>query len=140
MCGKPSPGGAVHAYHIPGRQTSTAQNPPPLKKPTSKGAIVAMVIGGLIVLGWIGNAVGGDSDSGTCEIARDISSDAADGVDTLAETRDRFKDLLDGYGEAAPSDIAAPLRDTVAALTSLDDNALSSAVTELDSACSSRGY
>jgi hypothetical protein len=63
-----------------------------------------------------------------------------DGVDTTFETRDRFKDLLDGYGESAPADIAIPLRDIVAALTSLDNTALSSAVGRLDSACSSRGF
>ena len=120
----------------------------------STGFIIAMVIVGLVVLGAIINAFDGDSGGGstssddgsdalterTCEIARDISQDAADGVDTTFETRDRFKDLLDGYGESAPSDIAVPLRDIVAALTSLDNAALSSAVGRLDSACSSRGF
>jgi hypothetical protein len=121
---------------------------------TSTGFIVAMVIVvGLAVLGAIINAFDGDSNGGsstsdssdalterTCEIARDISQDAADGVDTTFETRDRFKDLLDGYGESALADIAIPLRDIVAALTSLDNAALSSAVGRLDSACSSRGF
>jgi hypothetical protein len=63
-----------------------------------------MVIVGLVVLGAIINAFDGDSGGGatssdnsdalterTCEIARDISQDAADGVDTTFETRDRFK-------------------------------------------------
>jgi len=129
-----------------------AKPPPPSSKPRmSTGFIVAMVIAGLFVLGAIINAFDGDSDSGssssdssdalterTCEIARDISQDAVDGVDTTFETRDRFKDLLDGYGVSAPADIATPLRDIVAALTSLDNAALSSAVDQLDSACLSR--
>ena len=50
----------------------------------------------------------------------DISADVADGVDTLDETRARFKDLLNGYGEAGPADVAGPLRDVVAGLTSLE--------------------
>jgi hypothetical protein len=130
------------------------RTPPPQKSKPSTGFIIAMVVVGFIVLGAIINAFDGDSGGGstpsddgsdalterTCEIARDISQDAADGVDTTTETRDRFKDLLDGYGQSAPADIAVPLRDIVAALTSLDNAALRSAVGQLDSACSSRGF
>lgn len=148
MCGKPSPGGAVHAYHIPGGQA-----PAPQKSKPSTGFIVAMVIVGLIVLGAIINAFDGDSDGGssssdssdalierTCEIARDISSDVSDGVDTIPEARDRFKDLLDGYGQAAPSDIAGPLRQIVASLTQGETTQLEVAVGNLDSACAARGF
>jgi hypothetical protein len=76
----------------------------------------------------------------TCEIFRDISADAANGVDNLSETRDRFRDLLNGYGEAAPPDIASSLQDVVAALTNVDADALQDAISRLDSACSSRGF
>jgi len=76
----------------------------------------------------------------TCEIARDISADAANGVDNLSETRDRFRDLLNGYGEAAPADVASALQDVVAALTDVDADALESAIGRLDDACSSRGF
>jgi len=64
MCGKPSPGGAVHAYHIPGRQT-----PAPQKSKPSTGFIVAMVIVGLVVLGAIINAFDGDESSSGCDDA-----------------------------------------------------------------------
>jgi hypothetical protein len=65
----------------------------------------------------------GDSDSRgdarierTCDIARDISADVSDRVDRIPEARDRFKDLLDDYGEAAP-DIAGPLQQMVSSPT-----------------------
>lgn len=103
---------------------------------------LALAVGALALSGCNSS---GDSGSDalverTCEIFRDISGDAADGVDSLDETRDRFRDLLNGYGEAAPSDIAGPLRDVVSALTNFDTDALESAVGRLDSACSSRGF
>jgi hypothetical protein len=149
----PEPPRPDQKAYPPAPQAPAPSGPGSKSKP-STGFIVAMVIVGLIVLGAIINAFDGDSgggstssDSGsdalterTCEIARDISQDAADEVNTTFETRDRFKDLLDGYGESAPADIAIPLRDIVAALTSLDNTALSSAVGRLDSACSSRGF
>lgn len=148
----PEPPRPDQRAYPPAPQAPAPPGPGSKSKP-STGFIIAMVIVGLIVLGAIINAFDGDSNGGsstsdssdalterTCEIARDISQDAADGVDTTFETRDRFKDLLDGYGESAPADIAIPLRDIVAALTSLDNAALSSAVGRLDSACSSRGF
>lgn len=76
----------------------------------------------------------------TCEIFRDIAGDGASEIDTIAEGRERFKDLLDGYGQSAPSDIAGPLRTLVAALTNLDFEAAGNAVTQISSACSTRGY
>jgi uncharacterized protein YPO0396 len=76
----------------------------------------------------------------TCEIFRDISADAANDVDTLSETRDRFRDLLNGYGQAAPADVASALQDVVAALTNVDVDALEIAIGRLDDACSSRGF
>lgn len=110
-----------------------------------------MVIAALIVAGAIIRAVDGNWGSDTyservdalvarmCEIMRDIAGDASDGVDTLSETRDRFKHLLEGYGMNAPADIRAPLRDTVSALTAEGVDALDSSVGRLESACRSRG-
>jgi len=72
----------------------------------------------------------------TCEIVRDIAGDAAAGVDTVSESRDRLKHLLDGYGVNAPADIQTPLRDTVAAMTGVTLDASSGRV---ESACSARG-
>jgi hypothetical protein len=73
----------------------------------------------------------------TCEIVRDIAGDAAAGVDTVSESRDRLKHLLDGYGVNAPADIQRPLRNTVAAKT---DVSLGAALGRLNSACSARGF
>ena len=73
----------------------------------------------------------------TCEIVRDIAGDASAGVDTVTETRDRLKHLLDGYGANVPADIQTPLRNAVAAKT---DVALGSGLGRLKSACSERGF
>lgn len=107
----------------------------------------------VVVMIWITSALSGGDAGGqqaasdgdaltarTCEIFRDIAADGADGVDTIAEGRERFKHLLDGYGQSAPSDIAGPLRSLVAALTNLDLDAAGNAVTQVSSACSTRGY
>jgi hypothetical protein len=72
----------------------------------------------------------------TCEIVRDIAGDAAAGVDTASESRDRLEHLLDGYGVNAPADIQTPLRNTVAAMT---DVTLGAGLGRLISACSARG-
>jgi hypothetical protein len=72
----------------------------------------------------------------TCEIVRDIAGDAAAGVDTVSESRDRLEHLLDGYGVNAPADIQTPLRNTVAAMT---DVSLGAGLGRLISACSARG-
>jgi len=73
----------------------------------------------------------------TCEIVRDIAGDAAAGVDTVSESRDRLKHLLDGYGVNAPADIQTPLRNTVAAMT---DVSLGAGLERLNSACLARGF
>lgn len=73
----------------------------------------------------------------TCEIVRDIAGDAAAGVDTLKESRDRLKHLLDGYGVNAPADIQTPIRNTVAAMTEVS---LGAGLRRLNSACSARGF
>ena len=73
----------------------------------------------------------------TCEIVRDIAGDAAAGADTVSESRDRLKHLLDGYGVNTPADIQTPLRDTVAAMT---DVSFDAGLGRLDSACSARGF
>ncbi|MGH3690502.1 MAG: hypothetical protein ACRDT7_10130 [Microbacterium sp.] len=81
---------------------------------------------------------GGDGDAvveRSCEIIVDITNDAADSVDTLAETRDRFKDLLDGYGVSLPAGMQADLRDVVSALTTGDNTLLESALNGLVAAC-----
>lgn len=108
------------------------------------GAVVAFTVVALLS-GCTTTSDDGSGDDGsdalverTCEIFRDIAADAGE-VDSLAETRTRLKDLLNGYGEAAPPDIASPLRGIVSALTNNDVDQLESAVGELDSACSSRG-
>jgi hypothetical protein len=75
----------------------------------------------------------------TCEIVRDIAADASDGVDSPGEMRDRFKALLDGYGEAAPASIAAPLRSLVGALTTGDIATATDDLAQLDAACTSFG-
>lgn len=72
----------------------------------------------------------------TCEIVRDIAGDAAAGVDTVSESRDRLNHLLDGYGVNAPADIQTPLRNTVSAMT---DVSLGAGLGRLNSACSARG-
>lgn len=137
---------------------SEATAPPPKKKWPRSTKIAIAIIGSVVVIGIIGavatqqpsttneeetdgTSSASDSDAlvqRTCEIFRDIAADAGE-VDSLAETRTRFKDLLNGYGEAAPPDIASPLRGIVSALTNNDVDQLESAVGELDSACSSRG-
>jgi hypothetical protein len=73
----------------------------------------------------------------TCEIVRDIAGDAAAGVDTVSETRDRLRHLLDGYGVNAPADIQVPLRNTVTARTNVT---LDASLGRLESACSARGF
>ena len=95
----------------------------------------------LLLAGCSGSSSGSDGDKDalierTCEIFYDISSDAANNLDTLAETRARFKDLLDGYGQAAPPKIKSALEDIVSALTVGDTDALETGVTRMDSACS----
>jgi hypothetical protein len=100
--------------------------------------ILAAVLAACIVLG----GCTGSSDSGTeltCSYFRDIARDAADGVDTLDETRERLKDLLDGYGLTAADDVRAALRAVVAALTS-DLDAAAGAVTRMGAACSRHGF
>jgi hypothetical protein len=73
----------------------------------------------------------------TCEIVRDIAGDAAAGVDTVSESRDRLRHLLDGYGVNAPADIQTPIRNTVAAMT---DVSFGAGLGRLESACSARGF
>jgi hypothetical protein len=73
----------------------------------------------------------------TCEIVRDIAGDAAAGVDTVSESRDRLRHLLDGYGVNAPADIQTPIRNTVAAMT---DVSFGAGLGRLESACSPRGF
>jgi hypothetical protein len=133
--------------------------PPPSQAPKkgfnpSLPVTLAIIAASLIVLGVIGYLNESDSGGGssgsdgssdalierTCEIARDISADVSDGVDTIPEARERFKDLLDGYGEAAPPDIAGPLRQVVSSLTTGETTQLQVAVGDLDSACASRGF
>ena len=109
--------------------------------------VVALIVVGTLITTFDGNW-GSDSYSERvdalvarmCEIVRDIAGDAAHGVDTLSETRDRLRHLLDGYGVNAPADIRAQLRDAVAALTAEGTDALDSSVGRLESACRSRGF
>ena len=73
----------------------------------------------------------------TCEIVRDIAGDAAAGDDTVSESRDRLKHVLEGYGVNAPADIQTPLRNTVAAMT---DVSLGAGLGRLKSGCTARGF
>jgi hypothetical protein len=102
--------------------------------------VVALIIGALVGL-WDGPSSYSDRIDAlverTCEIVRDIAADAATGVDTVSETRNRLKHLLDGYGVNAPADIQTPLRNTVAAMT---DVTLDASLGRLESACSARGF
>jgi hypothetical protein len=129
--------------------------PPPAPAPKkgfnpSLGTTAAIIVVTLIGIGVVVSAIDSDSDGGsdssgdalierTCDIARDISADVSDGVDTIPEARDRFKDLLDGYGEAAPPDIAGPLRQIVSSLTTGETTQLQIAVEDLESACAAHG-
>ena len=102
--------------------------------------VVALILG---ALGGIWDGPSSYSDridalvERTCEIVRDIAGDAAARVDTVSETRDRLKHLLDGYGVNAPANIQTPLRDTVAAMTNVTRDA---SLGRLESACSARGF
>jgi hypothetical protein len=60
MCDKPLSGGVVHDYHIP-KAPARAPGQPGTKM--SKGAVVALVIVGLLIFGAISNALDGDDDS-----------------------------------------------------------------------------
>ena len=99
-----------------------------------------------LIISALGGFWGGPSSYGeridalverTCEIVRDIAGGAAAGADTVSESRDRLKHLLDGYGVNAPADIQTPLRNTVAAMT---DVSFGASLARLDSACSARGF
>ena len=111
---------------------------------------VALVLAGALAVALFIGAFGGiwDGPSSyseridalvdrTCEIVRDIAGDAAADVDTVSETRDRLKHLLDGYGANVPADIQTPLRNAVAART---DVTLDASLGRLESACSARGF
>jgi hypothetical protein len=111
---------------------------------------VALVLAGALAVALFIGALGGiwDGPSSyseridalvdrTCEIVRDIAGDAAADVDTVSETRDRLKHLLDGYGANVPADIQTPLRKAVAART---DVTLDASLGRLESACSARGF
>jgi hypothetical protein len=110
---------------------------------------VGLVLAGALVVSLFIGALGGiwDGPSSyreridalvdrTCEIVREIAGDAMD-VDTVSETRDRLKHLLDGYGANVPADIQTPLRNAVAART---DVTLDASLGRLESACSARGF
>src|SRR6266508_2661653 len=93
----------------------------------AEGMMRRCIVMGAVLAGVLAGCGTSSSSSGddalvqrTCEIFRDIAGDYSDGVDTLPETRDRLRDLLNGYGEAAPSDISQPLRAIVAGLTQGD--------------------
>lgn len=107
--------------------------------------LAAMFLVALIV-GVFGGIWGGRSSyseridalvARTCEIVRDIAGDSVAEVDTVSETRDRLKHLLDGYGANVPADIQIALRNAVAART---DVALGAGLERLRSACSARGF
>jgi hypothetical protein len=102
--------------------------------------LVAFIIGALSGI-WDGPSSYSDRIDAlverTCEIVRDIAGDAAAGVDTVSETRDRLKHLVDGYGVNAPPDIQTALRDTLAAMTGVT---LDASLGRLESACSARGF
>jgi Spy/CpxP family protein refolding chaperone len=71
----------------------------------------------------------------SCEIHFDVAADAADNVDTLSETRARYKDLLDGYGVSLPRQMQQALRDIVSALTTGNANRLEAALADFSSFC-----
>jgi hypothetical protein len=65
MCGKPSPGGAVHDYHIPGKTASrggSATTAAKKKQGNPLVGLIALVV--LAALGWsvCNGALGGGSD------------------------------------------------------------------------------
>src|SRR4029450_5060709 len=141
---------------IPPARPDLRPPPPPAPAPKkgfspSLGTTVAIIVATFIGIGVVVSAAtdsgsdGGSDSSGdalierTCDIARDISAAVSDGVDTIPEARDRFKDLLDGYGEAAPPDIAGPLPQIVGSLTTGETTQLQVAVDDLDSACAAHG-
>lgn len=71
----------------------------------------------------------------TCEIYVDIAADAADGVDTPDETRERFRDLADGYGRILGGETEAALRAIVAALTTGTAEDLHQALNRMQRVC-----
>ncbi|GIU97388.1 MAG: hypothetical protein KatS3mg013_1191 [Actinomycetota bacterium] len=99
--------------------------------------VTALVLAGLVSLAC---SAGSDEtlDRETCLAARDILQDASDRVDTLAETRERLRDLLDDLGRFASPDIQEPLRRAVSAVTTLDPESLGSALDDLVAACEQR--
>jgi hypothetical protein len=152
LCGKPSPGGVRYAYHVPGYRPN-AGAPKPSGSSNIKGLLVGLGVVVLLIAGGsaiFGGNDGGCTDSGgddtsalesrSCEIIRDIASDYSSGVDSLSETRDRLKDLLNGYGQSLPADLAVPLQGVVSGLTTGRIGLAADSLKSLDSACSSRGY
>jgi hypothetical protein len=88
-----------------------------------------------------GGGPGSDTalDERTCEIARDIAA-SYNVTDTLEESRQRVRDLYNGYGQAASPAIAAGVREWAAGLTSGDLSAAADGVSSVSSACSAEGF
>lgn len=97
----------------------------------------SLVATGLLALVACGSGAGtGDAVlERLCEIHMDIVNDAADGVDTLAETRERYRDLLEGYGSAVGGPPEQTLREVVSALTTGRTRRLEEALLRLTSIC-----
>jgi hypothetical protein len=98
--------------------------------------VIALV--GLLVAGCSSSSDTSSIDERTCEIARDIGANAD--VQTYAETRDRVKDLYDGYGQAASPAIRSGLRDMLEGLTNLDADLVGQGAEEVNDACTALGY
>lgn len=127
-------------------------NTSPEKPPGAKGFLIGLGIMIAVFVAIAATSGGNDdnaADSGSssdavnqrsCEIMREIANDSSSGIDTLVETRDRFKDLLSGYGVGLPADLGLPLRNLVADLTQGRYDSAADDISSLDTACTARGF
>ena len=88
----------------------------------------------------IGGSDSSAIDERTCEIFRDISAAAADHIDSLDETRDRLKDLYEGYGQSTSPAIQSSLRALVGSMTVGDYGAAADDIPAVGAACSTEGF
>jgi hypothetical protein len=89
---------------------------------------------------------GCDSETGdkvrslpACDHFENVAQDVRDGVLTAPEVREKLKQIDDSAG-AAPDDVKAAARAMLSAITQGDAAALTSAGTQMDTACKAHGH
>lgn len=110
-----------------------------------RGKIAAAVLALALASCGGGSAdAGSDADDGThddsglaCRHFRNIAGDAAEGILTDAELREKLKEVDDNASIATP-EVAAAARDMLAAATS--GSGLGDAVTAMGEACADAGW